>query len=59
MRRHILLGLLCICATTLRAQLYTGMSGLVHVPSAEMNKEFTPDGKGFAHNGAKYNTTDY
>lgn len=71
MRRYILLGLLCICATTLHAQLYTGMSGLIHVPSAEMNKEgnarigmyflnkeFTPD-KGFAHNGAKYNTTDY
>lgn len=72
MRRFILLGLLYISATALRAQLYTGMSGLIHVPSAEMhkegdvrigmyfmNKEFTPDGKGFAYKGEKYNTTDY
>lgn len=72
MRRFILFGLLCICAAALCAQLYTGMSGLIHVPSAEMhkegdmrigmyfmNKKFTPDGKGFAYKGEKYNTTDY
>lgn len=72
MRRFILIGMLCICANALHAQLYTGMSGLIHVPSAEMhkegdvrigmyfmNKEFTPDGNGFAYKGEKYNTTDY
>lgn len=72
MRKFFLLGLLCACTVTLRAQLYTGMSGLIHVPSAEMhkegdvrigmyfmNKEFTPDGKGFAYKEEKYNTTDY
>lgn len=72
MRRYILLGLLCLCATILRAQLYTGESGLIHVPSAEMhkegdvrigmyfmNKKFTPDGKGFAYKRERYNTTDY
>lgn len=67
MKKIIILCLLCICVTTLRAQLYTGMSGLIHVPSAEMNGEgdarigmyflnnhLTPE-QGFG----KYNTTDY
>ena len=72
MKKIIILFCLCICITTLRAQLYTGTSGLIHVPSADMNKEgdarigmyflnrnFTPGGKGFAYQGEKYNTTDY
>lgn len=58
-----------------RAQLYTGLSGLIHVPSAEMNPEgtariggyymdrhFTPDDDGrygFIYNGEKYHTTDF
>lgn len=54
-----------------RAQQYTGISGLIHVPSAEMhhegdarigihylNKEMLPD-IGFTYNGEKYNTYDY
>lgn len=54
----------------LHAQQYTGMSGLIHVPSGEMdeagearvgahflNKEFTPD-KGFNYEG-KYNTLSH
>ena len=56
---------------TSRAQQYTGISGLIHVPSAEMhhegdarlgihylNKEMLPD-IGFTYNGEKYNTYDY
>lgn len=71
MKRLILLSIFCFCIATLRAQFYTGMSGLIHVPSAEMNKEgnarigmyflnkeFTPD-KGFSYRGEKFNTTDY
>lgn len=62
-------------AAPVRAQLYTGLSGLIHVPSAEMNPEgtariggyflnrhFTPDNSGpygFTYEGKKYNTTDY
>lgn len=53
------------------AQQYTGLSGLIHVPSAEMNHEgdaflgihymnkaMIPD-TGFLFNGAKYDTYDY
>lgn len=54
-----------------KAQQYTGISGLIHVPSAEMhhegdaligahflNKSMVPD-TGFLFNGEKYNTFDY
>ena len=53
------------------AQQYTGTSGLIHIPSAEMhhegdafigahflNKEMMPD-TGFLYQGEKYNTFDY
>lgn len=53
------------------AQQYTGISGLVHIPSAEMhhegdafigahflNKQMMPD-TGFLYQGEKYNTFDY
>lgn len=53
------------------SQLYTGMSGLIHVPSAEMGNEgdarigtyflgkhFTPD-FGFSYDGKKYNTMSF
>lgn len=59
----------------LKAQLYTGLSGLINTPSADMNEEgdarigcyymnshFTPDGDGrhgFEYNGEKYNTMDF
>ena len=62
-------------AAPVRAQLYTGLSGLIHTPSAEMNEEgtariggffmnkhFTPDDDGtygFIYNGEKYNTADF
>lgn len=55
-RRMSLLGLLAAGCLSAAAQQYTGMSGLIHVPSAEMdaagearigahflNREFTPD----------------
>lgn len=54
------------------AQQYTGMSGMIHVPSAEMdtagdarigfhilNKHFTPDQPGWYYEGKKYNTADF
>lgn len=57
------------------AQLYTGLSGLIHTPSADMgnegdvrigcyylNQHFLPDNDGttgFVYEGEKYNTTDY
>lgn len=57
------------------AQLYTGLSGLINTPSADMNKEgdarigcyfmnkhFTPDDNGtygFIYDGKKYNTMDF
>lgn len=56
-----------VCQQKLHAQQYTGMSGLIHVPSADMdrtgdvrvgvhflNKEFTPDVLVYDH--AKYHT---
>lgn len=62
-----------LSSATCVAQLYTGMSGLIKNPSAEMNnsgdaviagyyldKHFTPGEEiGFAHNGKKYNTFDF
>ena len=74
MKRYILyslvlaLGLLPLAG---KAQQYTGISGLIHVPSADMHqegdarlgihylsKETLPD-VGFLYNGEKYNTYDY
>ena len=56
---------------TVQAQQYTGISGLVHIPTAEtnhegdafigahfLNKAMTPD-TGFLYLGEKYNTFDY
>lgn len=60
--------LLTLAPLRVVAQQYTGMSGLIHVPSADMddsgearigahflNKKFTPD-TGFEYSGKKYNT---
>lgn len=60
-----------ICPYTGNAQQYTGISGLIHIPSAEMhhegdalggihylNKCMMPD-TGFLYQGKKYNTFDY
>ena len=60
-----------LASATSQAQQFTGISGLIHVPSAEMrhegdvclgihylNKNMLPD-KGFLYNGDKYNTYDY
>ena len=72
MKRGILaFFLFCTCLVRLYAQQYTGLSGLIHVPAAEMNeageacigvhflnKHFTPDG-GFAYEDEKYNTLCY
>ena len=69
--RIIAVLLAVIVTPSVSAQLYTGLSGLIHTPSAEMNEEgtariggyflnshFTPD-KGFAYKGEKYNTADF
>lgn len=66
----LLLLMLCMGATSIRAQQYTGLNGLIHVPSAEMdkvgtarigahflNREFTPE-KGFNF-GGKYHTMSH
>lgn len=72
MRRSILCLLLVVAGcVTLSAQQYTGLSGLLHVPSAEMrpegearvgghflNRAITP-GEVFMLNGKKYHTFDY
>ncbi len=58
---------------SMKAQLYTGLSGLLHVPSADMlpsgtariggyylNRHFTPDAReAFSYAGEKYNTADF
>lgn len=57
------------CLSGLQAQQYTGMSGLIHVPTADMdkegdirigahflNREMTPDESYFYSNGKKYHT---
>ena len=67
----IALLLLWLLPQTGKAQQYTGISGLIHIPSAEMNhegdafigahflnKNMMPD-KGFLYQGKKYNTFDY
>ena len=65
-----LLMLLAATPLTTKAQQYTGMEGLIHVPTADMdsalsvrlgghflNKEFTPDK--FRFEGEKYNTGSF
>ena len=67
----IALMLLGLLPNISKSQQYTGTSGLIHVPSAEMyhegdaiigahflNKYMMPD-VGFLYNGEKYNTFDY
>lgn len=68
-RLFLILSLVCLLFT-ISAQQYTGMSGLIHVPSAEMDKEgdirigghflhkrFTPI-MSFEHEGDPYHTFD-
>lgn len=70
-RCTFLLLLMILAAAPASAQLYTGLSGLIHTPSADMNEEgtarigsyfmnshFTPD-DGFSYGGKKYNTADF
>ena len=73
--RLILLVFLWLGCHSTSAQLYTGLSGLINTPSADMNEEgtariggyfmngqFLPDddeGHGFVYNGEKYNTMDF
>lgn len=65
-----LLVTLLLAVTNATAQQYTGITGLIHVPSAEMeesgtatiggyflNREFTPEA--FKYQGEKYHTADY
>ncbi len=67
----ILTSLLTLLSAVGHAQQYTGTSGFLHIPSAEMNHEgdahigahflnkaMTPD-TGFIFGGEKYNTFDY
>lgn len=67
LRMGILLPILLLVSFTAAAQQYTGMSGLIHVPSADMdktgaarvgvhylNREFTPEV--MAYDGLKYHT---
>ena len=67
----LLLMTLMAPSTSVQAQLYTGLTGLIHAPSAEMNAEgtariggyflsshFTPD-QGFSYGGEKYNTAAF
>lgn len=73
--RLILLVFLWLGCHSASAQLYTGLSGLLNTPSADMNEEgtariggyfmnkhFTPDDDGiygFIYDGKKYNTVDF
>ena len=67
----LILLFLCLLPNIGKAQQYTGISGLIHVPSGEMNhegdavigahflnKNMMPD-VGFLYQGEKYNTFDY
>lgn len=71
MKRIILILSLLLSAGVLKAQFYTGMSGLIHVPSADvytegdlrvgtyfLNKHFTPS-EAFIDGGGRYNTMDF
>lgn len=68
----LLLTLLTLPTLPLAAQQYTGLNGLIHVPSADMdeegvarlgahalNKHFTSAGFIYKGDGKKYNTSDY
>lgn len=77
MRKRTIMGILLgwLLSCSIQAQMYTGLSGLIHTPSAEMNQEgnarigcyylnshFTPDNDGrygFVYDGKKYNTMDF
>ena len=75
MKRLLFVGLAIFVAIPSSAQLYTGLSGLINTPSADMNevgtarigtyfmnKHFTPDAigiYGFHYEGEKYNTMDF
>ena len=70
MKKNIIMaGLLTLLSMSVQSQQYTGLTGLIHTPSAEMNfegnvrigthymdKHFTPDAFDFQ---GKYNTADY
>ena len=70
MKKNIIIaGLLTLLSMSVQSQQYTGLTGLIHTPSAEMNfegnvrigthymdKHFTPDAFDFQ---GKYNTADY
>lgn len=69
--KHVLFVILLLTSLCSWGQQYTGMSGLIHVPSAEMdsagdvrigahflNKHFTP-GDIFSYEGEKYHTYSY
>lgn len=70
--RSIIISLMAAAApSAASAQAYTGLSGNIHTPSAEMNEEgtarigahylnkhFTPE-KAFRYKGEKYNTADF
>lgn len=75
MKRHFFLSIAILTLAMIplagRAQQYTGISGLLHVPSTDMhhegdacigihylNKNMLPD-VGFLYNNEKYNTYDY
>lgn len=75
MKRHFFLSIAILTLAMIplagKAQQYTGISGLLHVPSADMhhegdacigihylNKNMLPD-VGFLYNNEKYNTFDY
>ena len=72
-RKTLLLPLLLLAALPGKAQMYTGLSGLLHTPSADMlpegtariggyymNSHLTPDARNrFAYNKEKYNTADF
>lgn len=73
-KRCLLLWLLAVVSLAGRAQEYTGISGLIHVPSAEtnragtarmglffLNKEMLPDMMSYGLDGTthKYNTTNH
>ncbi len=73
--RIIVVWMVMMAFLPVSAQLYTGLSGLINTPSADMNEEgtariggyymdkhFTPDDNGrygFIYEGKKYNTTDF
>lgn len=69
-RYWVCLMFLFVCLSPICAQQYTGMSGLIHIPTADMNREgdarvgghfmnreFTPDN--FKSGGEKYHTTTH